>query len=199
MKSALPYFGVPMAEVRRLARRFGAELAFADFADFEAFVRGTWSGATHREERSVALSLLDLKQTRRFQTLEALPLYEWLIVDGAWWDLVDEVATHRLAPLLASDRVAVVKVLRRWSKSGALWLRRSAIICQVLCHEATDCELLFALIEPALGEKEFFLRKAIGWALRAAARAQPHEVRDWLEANRGRLSGLSLREAEKGF
>lgn len=199
MKSALPFFGVPMPAVRRLAKALGKSVAFDDLAQFDRFVRGLYGGATHREERYVALTLLDVKATRRFQVLEALPLYEWLIATGAWWDLVDEVATHRLLPLLESDHAATVKVLRRWSRGDDLWLRRAAIICQVLRGEAAEPKLLFELAEPSLAEKDFFLRKAIGWALRAAARHHPAEVRRYVDANAARLSALSRREAEKGL
>lgn len=199
MKSKLPYYGVPSAELRRLVKTAAKPLLFPWFDSFKDFVRTLWTEATHREERYAALTLLDLKQTRAFQTMEAVPLYEFFITDGAWWDLVDEVATHRFLPLFALDHDGVVAVLRRWSKSDDLWLRRSAIIAQVLRHEDTETDLLFDLIEPASEEREFFLRKAIGWSLRAAAKEHPKAVRGFLTKHGERLSGLSKREAEKGF
>ncbi len=199
MKSALPYYGLPGPAARRIVKQLAKDVRFESFAEFERFVRTLWTHATHREERYAALTFLDLKQTRVFQTFDALPLYEFFIVDGAWWDLVDEVATHRFVKLLEEDRAAMAEVLRRWSKSKNLWLRRSAIIAQVLRHEETECALLFEFIEPAISEKEFFLRKAIGWGLRSAAKEHPREVRAYLTKNEARLSGLSRREAEKGF
>ena len=199
MKSALPYFGVRGPDVRRLTKELAKPLRFESFVEFERFVRFLWETTTHREERYAALTLLDLKQTRAFQTMEAVPLYEFLISDGAWWDVVDEVATHRFVKLLEEDHDAMVKVLRRWSRSEDLWLRRAAIIAQVLRHEATELELLFEFIEPAMHEKEFFLRKAIGWALRAAGKEFPREIRAFVDANATRLSGLSKREAEKSL
>ncbi|MFZ5441510.1 MAG: DNA alkylation repair protein [Myxococcota bacterium] len=199
MKSSLPYYGLPLKDGRRMMKELAKPLTFASFSEFDAFVRHVYATAKFREEKYAALSLLDLKQTRPFQTLEAVPLYEWLIVTGAWWDLVDEVATHRFEPLLEREPAAIKRVLLGWSKGGDLWLRRTAIICQVLRHEHTDLELLFATIEPAIGEKDFFLRKAIGWGLRAAGRWKPKEVRAWLTKNGERLAGLSRREAEKAF
>lgn len=199
MKSELPYYGVALPDARKVFRQLGNTLAFTDFGLFETTVRYVFGEAKRREERYAALALLGLPGNRKFQTIEALPLYKALIVEGAWWDLVDEVATHRLLPLLRSDRRATEKVLRRWAASDDLWLRRAAILAQVLAHEETDLKLLFALIEPAMAEKEFFLRKAIGWALRAAGKEFPKEVRAYVEKNRGRLSGLSLREAEKSL
>lgn len=199
MKSALPYYGVKLPAARRLFRDLGKQVEFASFGAFEKFIRAVYGGATRREERYAALALLDLKHTRQFQRLEAVPLYEWLITEGSWWDLVDEVATHRLAPLLKTDRAATEKVLRRWSRGTHLWLRRSAIIAQVLSHDDTDVDLLFELIEPALGEKEFFLRKAIGWSLRAASAEFPREIGAYVDEHIDRLSGLSRREAQKGL
>lgn len=199
MKSALPYYGVPLPEARKVFRQLGKKLAFSDAGLFEATVRYVFTEAKRREERYAALALLALPANRKFQTIDALPLYEALIVEGAWWDLVDEVATHFLLPLLRSDRVAIEKTLRAWAASDDLWLRRSAIIAQVLAHEETDLKLLFSVIEPAIEEKEFFLRKAIGWALRAAGKEFPKEVRAFVEKHRARLSGLSIREAEKSL
>lgn len=199
MKSALPYFGVRGPDVRKITKELAKPLQFESFAEFERFVRFIWSNASRREERYAALTLLDLKQTRVFQTMAAVPLYEFLISDGAWWDVVDEVANHRFVKLLEDDREAMVKVLRRWAKSKDLWLRRSAIIAQVLRHEETELELMFELIEPAIHEKDFFLRKAIGWALRSAGKEFPKEVRAYVDQNADRLSGLSKREAEKSL
>jgi 3-methyladenine DNA glycosylase AlkD len=210
MKSAMPFCGVTLPQCRTVFRALMKPLTFASFSDLDALVRETYGKATHREERYAALALLGLKQARAFRTLEAVPLYEWLIVEGAWWDLVDEVATHYPAALLkrepraikaprGDDAGGMANVLRRWSRSDDLWLRRAAIIAQVLSHEDTDLPLLFEVIEPALHEKEFFLRKAIGWALRAAARDFPRQIRAWVDRNADRLSGLSRREAEKGL
>jgi 3-methyladenine DNA glycosylase AlkD len=78
-----------------------------------------------------------------------------------------------------------------------LWKRRSAILCQLHAKRETDLALLYACIEPSIGSQEFFLRKAIGWALRQYARTDPAEVRHYVTANAARLSGLSRREALK--
>ena len=199
MKSAMPYHGVPMPVVRREARAAFADLHFESFAALREEVRGLWFGATHREERYAALALLRARGNQRFVTAEALPLDEELISTGAWWDLVDEVATHQVHPLLARERAPAVKALRRWSRGTDLWLRRAAIICQVQAGALTDVELLFELIEPAVEEKEFFLRKAIGWALRSLGPWNPGAVVSWLDDHVDRASGLTVREAQKGL
>jgi 3-methyladenine DNA glycosylase AlkD len=84
-----------------------------------------------------------------------------------------------------------------WARGDDLWKRRSAILCQLGFKGETDLGLLYACIEPSLGSKEFFLRKAIGWALRQHAWTDPAEVARWVAANEERLSPLSRREALK--
>lgn len=197
MKSALPFYGVPKPVLRRVTRALPPP-SLASLAELEAFLHEVYGRATHREERYAALTILASRAAKPWRTVEARALYEWLIVEGAWWDLVDEVATLRVAEWFALDAPGAGRILRAWSRGESMWLRRAAIIAQV-GRKDLELALLFEVIEPALGEKEFFLRKAIGWALRAAAARRPVEVRAYVEAQRARLSGLSLREAEKGL
>jgi 3-methyladenine DNA glycosylase AlkD len=89
------------------------------------------------------------------------------------------------------------KKMLAWSKSGDMWKRRTSIICQLRFKQNTDLDLLYACIEPSLDSKEFFLRKAIGWALRQHAWTDPAEVKRYVRRNKDRLSPLSIREALK--
>lgn len=195
MKSALPYHGVRVPQVRRLTRAIAREHPMADPRVWEATVRALYDEATHREERYAALGLVGHPMYRAFATPAALPLHEHLVRVGAWWDLVDEVA-HRVGDVLASHPAEVAPVLLTWSRADSLWLRRCAIISQLGHGASTDLELLEAVIAPNLADREFFLRKAIGWALRDAARANPQWVRAYVDAHPG-LSPLSRREALK--
>ena len=188
LKSAMPLYGVPRAGHREIARALPPLEGFGAWRDF---VLTLWRGAEHREERYVALDVIALPRYRAFRTMDALPLYEELIVTGAWWDLVDPVATHRLAELWPD----VVPVLREWSAGDDLWLRRSAILAQVHRKADTDFALLAELIEPNRGDREFFIRKAIGWALREYSKTDPAAVVAYCESHE--LSGLSRREALK--
>jgi 3-methyladenine DNA glycosylase AlkD len=86
-----------------------------------------------------------------------------------------------------------------WSQSSNLWKRRTAVLCQLRFKEETDLTLLYACIEPSLGSPEFFLRKAIGWALRQYAWTDGSEIKRYVGFNRARLSGLSCREALKNI
>ena len=123
-----------------------------------------------------------------------LPVYEEIIRNGAWWDLVDGVA-HRIFDLLRTHRPELERVLRSWSEDPDLWIRRSAIIAQLGAKTATDSELLAAVIEPSLADREFFIRKAIGWALREYSKTDPAWVRQFVERHEAALSPLSRREA----
>jgi 3-methyladenine DNA glycosylase AlkD len=129
--------------------------------------------------------------------MDALPMYEEMIVTAAWWDVVDDLATHRLSQILRREPAPMKKAMRAWSRAENIWKRRSAILCQIPLKKETDLDLLYATIEPSLASKEFFLRKAIGWALRHYAWTDPDEIARYVEANRSRLSGLSIREALK--
>jgi 3-methyladenine DNA glycosylase AlkD len=197
MKSAMPYHGVPMPAVRAICKEAFASLAFPTRDAWEREVRAMWDGARFREERYAAIALSGVRAAREHQTPDAMPLYEHVIVSGAWWDVVDEIATHRVGPILRTHPKPLRALLLRWAKSTDMWKARTAIICQARSGERTDVELLYACIEPSIGSKEFFLRKAIGWALREYARVDAREVERWVKKNESRLSGLSKREALK--
>ena len=194
MKSAMPFLGVRVPEVRRLTKSAARSGPPADVDDLERSARRLWDEATFREERYAAteLTALRLAQGR----LELLPLYEHMAVTGAWWDHVDEVA-HRVGAVLAVHPDEVEPVVRRWIASDDLWLRRLAILCQLDRRADTDLALLTAAIDAASDSPEFFLRKAIGWALRQHSKVDPDWVRDFVAEREDVLSGLSRREALK--
>lgn len=196
MKSAMPYRGVTTPVLRSLCRDIFPKYRLLSRNEWETAIRTLWDGAAYREERYAALELLGARRYAPFRTLAALPLYEDLIVSGAWWDLVDGIATHEVGDLLRAYPDQMRPLLLRWSRDADLWLRRTSIICQVSFKRSTDRELLFACIEPNLAERGFFLRKAIGWALREYSKAEPEAVREYVEAH-PELSPLSRREAVK--
>ena len=196
MKSAMPYHGVPMPLIRKLSRALFKDYTFDSAEQWRKNVLALWHGARFREERYVAIALSGDKRARAFQTMDSLPMYEDMIVSGAWWDFVDEIATHRLGALLGAYPKPMRRQMLAWSKDANIWKRRSAILCQLNFGQETDLELLYACFEPSLTSKEFFLRKAIGWALRHLARTQPKQVQSYVAAH-PELSGLTRREALK--
>jgi 3-methyladenine DNA glycosylase AlkD len=199
MKSAMPYLGVSAVPLRQACKEVFAGLSWTDREVWEAEVLAIWRGAEFREERYAAIELTGIKAAREFQHIDALPMYEEMIVTGAWWDYVDNIAGQRFWTLLQNDRAAMKRAMFAWSSDADMWKRRSAIICQLRAKNETDVDFLYACIEPSIGSKEFFLRKAIGWALRQYAWTDPAEVQRYVAANEGRLSGLSKREALKNI
>ena len=196
-KSSMPYLGVTAVPLRKVCREVFATLDFPTASAWRRAVLGLWRGAGFREERYCAIELTGVRRFDRFQDMAALPMYEEMIVTGAWWDLVDGVAGHRLGALLRRFPREMKKEMLAWSRSHDLWKRRSAILCQLTFKKDTDLDLLYATIEPALGSKEFFLRKAIGWALRQHAWTDPKEIRRYVREHEKELSPLSRREALK--
>jgi 3-methyladenine DNA glycosylase AlkD len=197
MKSTMPYLGVATPALRDVCRRVFATHPIEDARSWRRDVLALWRPARYREERYAAIELSGDRRARPFQTLEALPMYEEMIVTGAWWDYVDGIASHRLGALLRDHPREMKRVMLAWSRSADLWKRRSAILCQLGFKRETDLDLLYAVIEPALAEREFFLQKAIGWALRQHAWTDPREVIRYVRAQRDRMSPLAKREALK--
>jgi len=199
MKSALPYRGVAAPEQQRLFRAVFADHPLSGRGDWTDTALELWRAAVYREERYAAIALTGHRLYRPFQTPDVLPLYEEMVVDGAWWDYVDAVAIHRIEPLVAAYPQVLGPVMRRWSTDADRWRRRTAITCQVGAKGAADLDLLYAVIEPNLGDPDFFIRKGIGWALRQYAWSDPDEVERYVGTQGSRLSGLSRREALKNI
>lgn len=196
MKSEMPYRGISAPDMRAIAKRVIAEHSLASCTEWRAAVLELWRGARFREERYAAIELMAHRRHKDCRTPDVLPLYEEMITTGAWWDYVDEIA-HHVANLLRSNPEQMKPVMRAWSTDKDLWKRRVSIICQISFKRDTDLDLLYSNIEPNLTERNFFIRKAIGWALRAYAWTDPGEVERYVAQNEARLSGLSRREALK--
>jgi 3-methyladenine DNA glycosylase AlkD len=200
MKSAMPFIGVPATPMRQTCKRVFAEHPIASAAQWRQEVLDIWRNAEFREERYAAIELTGVKRYREFQTLDALPMYEELIVSGAWWDYVDVIASHRVGEYLLRDYPREMKrEMRRWSKDDDIWKRRTSILAQLTFKEDTDLNLLYDCIRPSLASREFFLRKAIGWALRQYAWTDPKEVVRYVREHESELSPLSKREALKNL
>ena len=197
MKSAMPFHGVGAVPLRKTCRALFADLEFETDDAWRAAVLDLWRNAKFREERYAAIELSGVRGARSWQTMRALPMYEEMIVTGAWWDFVDVIASHRLGAILRAEPKPMRRAMLAWSRDPDLWKRRSSILCQIRFKGDTDLDLLYACIEPSLESKEFFLRKAIGWALRSHAWTDPDEVARYVRANERRMAGLTKREAVK--
>jgi 3-methyladenine DNA glycosylase AlkD len=197
MKSAMPYLGIPSAPLATICRTILAAHPLPTFACWRNSTLALWRDAQFREERYAAIAITRHPAYLAHQRLTALPLYRELIVTGAWWDYVDQIASHQIGGLLQRYPTPMARTLRTWATGDDIWLRRSAIIAQLGFGPDLDRQLLYDCIEPSIDRPEFFLRKAIGWALRQHARTDAREVLRYVKTNRARLSGLSKREALK--
>ena len=192
LKTEMPMLGVRVPEVRRIVRNAAAQHPPASLEELKVAVLTLWREARWREERYAAIDLTGLRPAAGELTM--LPVYEEIIRDGAWWDLVDGVA-HRLGALLRAHPADVAPVLRRWSTDPDFWIRRASITAQLGAKAATDRSLLADVIEANLGDSEFFIRKAVGWALRDFSASDPDWVRAFVRQHGDSLSALSRREA----
>jgi 3-methyladenine DNA glycosylase AlkD len=194
MKTDMPFYGVQKPGRTEILQRLVKTFPPADRQQYEDLVLGLWD-LPHREEKYLAIAFA--RQFPDFVTTESLPLYRRLMVDGAWWDFVDEVAVKVIGRLVLDDPARAWPVVDPWIDDEVMWLRRAAIICQIGAKEDTDSERLFRFCYERAFEKEFFIRKAIGWALREHAKTYPEAVAAFATGHRDRLSTLSYREATK--
>ena len=194
MKTDMPFYGVPKPGRVPIAREIKTKFPPVDAEDYRRRVLALW-GLPHREEKYLAIGYA--WAFRQHVAIPQIGLFERMIVEGAWWDFVDELASPIVGQVVLEDRLLMRPVLERWIDGPGMWLRRSAIICQIRHKEKTDQSMLFDFCVRRADEKEFFIRKAIGWALREYARIRPDEVRQFLSEHGDILSGLSRREAAK--
>lgn len=199
LKSEMPCHGLTAATMRQIVKDRAAEHPARTMAEWQRVALALWRKAAFREERHAAIEFIRLRAYRPYRVLAAVPMFEEMIVTGAWWDLVDPLATHVLGDVLEDEPRRTAALMRRWSRDADMWKRRSSILCQIGFKAETDLGLLYDCIEPNLADREFFIRKAIGWALRQYAWTDPREVRRYVRANGLRLSALSVREATKNI
>lgn len=196
MKSEMPYHGVPAPSQKKVFRAVFKQHPLPEQDVWHESVLDLWHEARHREERYAAIALSGLKAYRPLQTMKTLPIYEEMIVTGAWWDYVDSLS-NRLGELLQDYPKSITPKMYRWAKDRNMWKRRSSILCQLKLKQKTDTDLLFENIGYNMADREFFIRKAIGWALREFSKTSPDEVIDFIHEHKQGLSPLSKKEGLK--
>jgi len=194
MRTDMPFYGVQASTRREVLAELLHAFPVTSPDRYEATVRVLWRG-THREEKYLAIDVAI--RVREFIGFERLGTYQRMIVEGAWWDLVDPIATKLVGTVLLDHPKRAEPVIAEWGRDVNLWLRRTALICRIRHKKATDAERLFELCAARAGDDEFFIRKAIGWALREYAKTDPKAVTRFLRAHRDELAPLSFREAAK--
>lgn len=194
LKTDMAFFGVSSADRKTITRRLKSELAPLSNGEYRAQISELWE-QPWRETRYLAIAVA--RAHPLFVTLDNLDLFEQMIRAGAWWDLVDEIAAHLIGRLVLDQREAMRPVLEAWIDDPDMWIRRTAILAQLRHKQQTDTAQLFDFCLRRADEPEFFIRKAIGWALRQYAHTDPGAVRAFLAEHGDELSGLSRREAAK--
>ncbi len=190
----IPLLGAQKPARAPVMRELLREYPAGSSAEYRDGVLELWA-LPHREERYMAIGFAAAYP--EFQRYENLDLYRRLIVEGAWWDFVDDVAIRCVGTVLMVDRRQMSPQLDRWIAADDLWLRRTALIAHIKHKGQTNVDQLLRHCLFVAGETEFFIRKAIGWALREHAKTDPDVVRSFLIDHRDELSGLSFREASK--
>ncbi len=198
LKSDLEFLGAAVPDMRAIAKQFRHSHAGLPHDDLVAVVEGLWDEPVF-EHRLLAVLLL----CRYADALSAAdaPLFERLIRESGTWALVDPLTTDAIGTVVASDPTAMAATLDRWVDADDFWLRRAAVLSLLkpIRSGRTGTERLFDYSDRLLDEKEFFVRKAIGWVLRDITRggANADAVYDFLAPRAHRASGVTMREAVK--
>ncbi|MDR2152540.1 MAG: DNA alkylation repair protein [Helicobacteraceae bacterium] len=190
MRGKFAFLGIPMPMRKRLSRDF-LNAIDKKFVDWD-FVFECWR-QSEREFQYLAVDYLS-KVSSALSPLDIPNLHD-LVVDKSWWDSVDGLNTIIGAVALCHPELN--DTLLNWSVDQNFWLRRVAIDYQLKRREKTDAALLGRIIENNFGQTEFFINKAIGWALREYSKTNPKWVRTFIKTHKDKMSPLSIREASK--
>jgi len=192
MRDKFPFLGLKKPARAALLKQFVAANGLPPLADLETILRDLWQ-LPEREYQYNALDLLDRQQKKL--PPEFIDTLEYLIVTKSWWDTVDLIAGHAVATHFGRFLDVRRDTVARWRASDNIWLRRTTLLFQLHYKSNTDVDLLFALIGENLDSDEFFIQKAIGWALREYSKTDATAVTDFVAA--APLAPLSAREALK--
>lgn len=194
MKSEMPFYGVQKPDRIPILKNLSRDYAPTCQREYIKIVETLWQGE-HREERYLAIDYA--QKFVRIADCASLPLFERMVRSGAWWDFIDPIASALIGTVLLAERQSVAPLLYKWIEDESLWIRRSAILSQLKHKTATDKSMLFQFCLATMHENEFFIRKAIGWALREYSYTEPQLVKEFLLSNKNKLSPLSFREGAK--
>lgn len=195
MRDQFEYLGIKSPQMASLQKEFITAHGLPPLEDLDAIVRDLWE-LPQREFQYLALGLIgkfEKKVNENFITT-----LEYLITHKSWWDTVDTIAGHPVGTMFKRFPNVKKTYLKKWRKSENFWLRRTTLLFQLGYKKETDFDLLCDLVRENLGSDEFFINKAIGWALRQYAHTKPEVVRKFVKATK-ELHPLSRREALKNI
>lgn len=189
MKDKFEFFGISSALRKEIYKRIFKSNGIPETGNVEAIVKELWE-KEEREYQYFAIFFLE-KMIRKLDK-DHIPLFEFMIVNKSWWDIVDFIASNLMGPLLGRDNELIPEITGNWISSENMWLQRTALLFQLKYKSETDEKLLFAMIRELSDRREFFIRKAIGWALREYSKTSPHTVSEFIANTE--LSPLSIKE-----
>ena len=190
MKNKFEFLGVKTPARRKLSKTFFKQQT--DLVIDWNFINEAWN-YPYRELQYTALDYLEIR--KKLLTPSDLPRLKKLAQTKSWWDTIDFL--DRLVGLIIYQFPETKEIILSWSCDKDFWLRRLAIDHQLLRKEATDTELLEKILVNNLGQTEFFINKAIGWALRDYSKTNLEWVRDFIERHQAEMAALSIREGSK--
>ncbi|MCJ7509410.1 MAG: DNA alkylation repair protein [Dehalococcoidia bacterium] len=195
LKSPFKFYGVSVPKIRAVARQFKRENKGISKQALWDLCQALWQGESHEER---ALAMLLLEEYRTLLDYSDMPSLERMLRESINWDQVDQISVHLVGAVLRKDQRAL-EYLKGWSRDPNFWIRRAALLSQLLLFRAGkgDRGLFYSFADGMMEEKEFFIRKAIGWVLREMSRVEPEEVFRFVADNRTRMSGVTLREATR--
>jgi 3-methyladenine DNA glycosylase AlkD len=195
LKSPYRFLGVKVPHLRKLAREFARSCPDATRKQVLGLAGKLWKSPFHQEK---SLAIMVLEQYPQHLDGEAVPLIEEMLGQSSGWDHADWIAINLFGEVLKNDPAAK-RHLIRWSGSWSLWIRRASMTGQIRLLRAGggDRELFFRIARAMVDEKEFFIRKAIGWVVREISKTDPGATHAFLMEVRDRASGLTLREGSK--
>ena len=191
MRHQFSFLGVAGPERNALYKKYFPSAKKTKIIDWD-FVDTCWEKEP-REYQYVAANYLKAMQS--YLTKDDLPKLEHLVVTKSWWDTVDIL--DRVVGSLVYDKPELGEIILQWSLSDNIWLRRVAIDHQLLRKEKTDVRLMEKILLNNLNQTEFFINKAIGWALRDYSKTNPDWVASFIEKNKEKMAELSIKEASK--
>jgi len=181
MKNHFVFFGIPAPERRKIQLLFVKDYKSLDRHEKDQVLEDLWI-APNRECQYVACDWLH-GESKTLPKGYADKVEDW-VCRKSWWDTVDGLASHVLGTYLLSFPEESGQRLKRWMESGNLWLQRCAVLHQLTYREKTNTDFLYGHVLTLADSKEFFLQKAMGWALREYAKTDPEGVRTWLVGNK---------------
>lgn len=195
LKSSLRHYGVPVPHIARSVKKWRKQFGVDSHRDAMGAAGALWERPVH-EMRAAAAVLLRINEP--LLEPSALEAVERMLRESRTWALLDNLAVHIAGPLL-ERRPDADRVVERWAADDDFWMRRAALLSHLkgLRDGGGDWERFASLADRMLPEREFFIRKAIGWVLRDAARRRPDMVFEWFLPRAGRASGVTMREAIK--